>query len=155
MYSANINSCIKCMDSQSIIHDRTPDRDDLSTDRSFDSQATWVIDVLCIFVDMLSMTSGRLVHKLNVCTVPLPFISNCTCLLCRDMKQISFVSKSDLLVYAHKGGLSLTSIFSVKLFLSIPTISIPFCRNARSMKYLSFSHVSHYICVAMIIKYKI
>ena len=52
--------------------------DDLTTERSFDSQATWVIDVLDLFHDMLSMnvcatrhwhTFGRLVQELNVCTV--------------------------------------------------------------------------------------
>ena len=55
--------------------------DDLTTERSFDSQATWVIDVLGLFFDMLSMgvcinrhwqTSGQLVRELNVCTVPGP-----------------------------------------------------------------------------------
>ena len=52
--------------------------DDLTTDRSFDLQATWLIDVLGLFLDMLSMdvcttrqwqTSGRLVQKLDACTV--------------------------------------------------------------------------------------
>ena len=52
--------------------------DDLSTECSFDSQDTWVIDVLALFLDISSMgvcttrhwqTSGRLVHELNVCTV--------------------------------------------------------------------------------------
>ena len=49
------NSCTKCGASPGIIHDRTPDAtysillgtdasDDLTTERSFDSQATWVID---------------------------------------------------------------------------------------------------------------
>ena len=51
--------------------------DYLTTEHSFDSQDTWVIDVLGLF-DMLSMcvyttrhwqTSGRLVQALNVCTV--------------------------------------------------------------------------------------
>ena len=51
---------------------------DLTTERSFDSQATCVIDAICLFFDMLSMgvcttrhwqTSGRLVQELNVCTV--------------------------------------------------------------------------------------
>ena len=51
-------------------------QDDLTTERSFDSQATWVIDVLGLFFDMLSMVvlktrhwqmSGRLVQvKLRV-----------------------------------------------------------------------------------------
>ena len=53
--------------------------DDLTTECNFDSQATWVIDVLDLFHDMLSMnvcatrhrhTSGRMVQELNVCTVP-------------------------------------------------------------------------------------
>ena len=52
--------------------------DGLITQRSFDSEAMWGIDVLGLFVDMLSMgvcttthwqTSGRLVQELNVCTV--------------------------------------------------------------------------------------
>ena len=51
--------------------------DDLTTESSFDSQGMWVIDVLDLYSDMLSMgvcipgwkTSGRLVQELNVCTV--------------------------------------------------------------------------------------
>ena len=52
--------------------------DDLTTERSFDSQAPWVIDVLRIYVDILPLsvcttrywkTSGRLVQELNACTV--------------------------------------------------------------------------------------
>ena len=49
--------------------------DDLTTDRSFDSQVTCVIGVLGVFFDLLSIgclhwqTSGRLVQELNVCTV--------------------------------------------------------------------------------------
>ena len=75
------------MGSRGIIHDRTTDcqpfpwagiHDDLETEGRFDSQATWVIDVLDLFFDMLSIgvctswhwqTSGRLVPKLNVCTL--------------------------------------------------------------------------------------
>ena len=54
--------------------------DDLITECSFDLQATWVIDVLDLFHDMISMnvcatrqwhTSGRLVQELNACTVGL------------------------------------------------------------------------------------
>ena len=52
--------------------------DDLTNGRSFDSQATWVIDVLWLFVDRLSrcvctnrhwQTSARLVQELNGCAV--------------------------------------------------------------------------------------
>ena len=52
--------------------------DDLATERSFDSQTTWVIDVFRLMSDLLSMcvcktrnwqTSGRLVQALSVCTV--------------------------------------------------------------------------------------
>ena len=52
--------------------------DDLTTVRCFDSQAAWVIDVLDLCFDMLSMdvcttrysqTSGRLMQELNVCTI--------------------------------------------------------------------------------------
>ena len=52
--------------------------DDLTTKRRFDSQATWVINVLGLFYDMLFMVvctsrhshmPGRLVQELNVCTV--------------------------------------------------------------------------------------
>ena len=52
--------------------------DDLKTERSFDSQATWIINVLGLFFDMLPIgvcttghlqTSGRLVQELNICTV--------------------------------------------------------------------------------------
>ena len=50
--------------------------DDLTNERSFDSQATWVIDVLGLLFDMAVcitrhwQTSGRLMQELNVCTVP-------------------------------------------------------------------------------------
>ena len=52
--------------------------DDLTIEHSFDSQATWIIDVLGLFFDMLPIgvcttghlqTSGRLVQELNICTV--------------------------------------------------------------------------------------
>ena len=52
--------------------------EDITTECSFDSQATCIIAVLGLFVDMLSMgvstishwrTSGRLVQQLDVCTV--------------------------------------------------------------------------------------
>ena len=82
------NSCTKCVGSPGIIHDYTPDCQPVSgarmhdglhntTERSFDSHATWSIDVLVLF-DMLSIsicttrhwqTSGRLVQELTVCTV--------------------------------------------------------------------------------------
>ena len=51
---------------------------DLITEHSFDSQATWVIDVLILFFDMSAMgfcttrhcqASGPLVQESNVCTV--------------------------------------------------------------------------------------
>ena len=53
---------------------------DLTTEHSFDSQVTWVIHVLGLLFDILSMdvcttrhyrTSGRLVQELDVCTVEL------------------------------------------------------------------------------------
>ena len=53
--------------------------DELKTERSFYSQATWIIDVLSFIILMFSMgvcitrhllTSGRLVQELDVCTVP-------------------------------------------------------------------------------------
>ena len=52
--------------------------DDLPIETSFDSKATWVIDILSLFFDMLSTdicttrhwkTSGRLMQELNVCNV--------------------------------------------------------------------------------------
>ena len=52
--------------------------DDLTTERSFDSQATWVADVLCLYFDILFksacttrhwQTSGRLAQELCVCPV--------------------------------------------------------------------------------------
>ena len=46
------------MGSQGITHDRTPKgMDDLTNKLSFDSQATWVIDVLGLFFDMLPYLS--------------------------------------------------------------------------------------------------
>ena len=75
-----VKSCTKCAGSQVIIKDRTPDgppvswevmRPDLTTERRFDSHATWFIGVLGLFFEMLSMevyatrpcqTSGRLVQ---------------------------------------------------------------------------------------------
>ena len=84
------NSCTKCVGSPGITHDRTPrlPRNSLGmdawmthkTEGIFDSQTTWVTDVLGIFFAMLSMrvsatknwqTSGCLVQELNVCTVPI------------------------------------------------------------------------------------
>ena len=68
-------------------HDCTPDciqffwhgfADDLTIEHSVDSQATWVIDVLGLSFDMLSLgvcttrqwhMSGGLVQEFNVCTV--------------------------------------------------------------------------------------
>ena len=52
--------------------------DDLTTELSFDSQGTWVIGVHSLYLDMLTtgvcttrhwQTSGRLLQKLNICTV--------------------------------------------------------------------------------------
>ena len=52
--------------------------DDHTTERSFVSQATWVIDMLGLFLDMFSIavcstrhwhTFGRLVQELNACTI--------------------------------------------------------------------------------------
>ena len=84
------NSCTKCVGGPCIIHDRTPDCHlvflawiqahvpNLKTESSFDSQATWVIDVLSLSFDMLSMcvctarqwqTSGRRVQELNAHTL--------------------------------------------------------------------------------------
>ena len=68
-------------------NDRTPNchqfpgrggMEDLATESSFDWQATGIIAMLGLFLDMLSMvvcttrhwqTSGRLVQELNICTV--------------------------------------------------------------------------------------
>ena len=53
----------KCLGSPGIRHDHTPDCiDDLTTERSFSSQATWVIDVLGLFFDMLSMVVFKNMH---------------------------------------------------------------------------------------------
>ena len=52
--------------------------DDLTTERRFDSQASWLINTFGLFFDMLAIgvfttrhwqTSGRLVQEYNVCTV--------------------------------------------------------------------------------------
>ena len=62
-------------------------KDALTPERTFDSQATWAIDVLAL-LDMLSMgacttrywqTSGRLVQELNDCNVPVVHIQNVKC----------------------------------------------------------------------------
>ena len=51
---------------------------DLKTERNFDLQATFVISVLSLYIDVLtkgscttrhSQTSGRMVNESNVCTV--------------------------------------------------------------------------------------
>ena len=78
------NSCTKSVGTQGHnirLHARLPPiflgMDDLIPGRSFDSQAKWVIDVLRLYSDMLSMgvcitrnwhTSGQRVQELNVCT---------------------------------------------------------------------------------------
>ena len=55
------NSCTECVGSPGITHNCTrlfPRHeciDDLGTDGSFDSQVMWAIDVLGLFVGMLSM----------------------------------------------------------------------------------------------------
>ena len=52
--------------------------DDLKTKRRVDKEATWVIDMLGLFLDMYSMgvcttrqwqTAGRLVQEFDICTV--------------------------------------------------------------------------------------
>ena len=89
-YSATFNTCIKCVDSPGLIHVSSSHTiathflghgcmDDLTTERSFDLQATRVIGILGLFFDMFStmgvcttrhcQTSGRPVQELNVCTV--------------------------------------------------------------------------------------
>ena len=78
------NSCTKCLGT---IHDCKPAchqfhwhrcKDRLKIERDFDSQTTWVIDVLGLYFDTLStgafttrhwQTTGRLVQELNVHTV--------------------------------------------------------------------------------------
>ena len=87
------HSCTKCVGSPILIcpvATQFPGHecmDDLTTERSFGSQATWVIYVSFLFFDMLSMgvcttrhwhTSGRLVQELNVCTVGLGAFVGCT-----------------------------------------------------------------------------
>ena len=56
---------------------------DQTTERSFDSQATWVIDVLGLCFDLLCVDvfttrhwqmSGRLVQESNICTVQLRYL---------------------------------------------------------------------------------
>ena len=69
--------------------------DDLRTEHNFDSQATWVIAVLGLFLDMLSIgvgirttrhwqTSSRLVQELSVCNI------SCTTLYVRLMCSPGF-----------------------------------------------------------------
>ena len=69
------NSCTKCVGSPGIIHDRTsdchlvfwawmrPQVPDLTTERSFDSQGTWVIVVLGLFFHMLSIGVCKAMHR--------------------------------------------------------------------------------------------
>ena len=63
------NSCTECVDRPGLLHNRTPDCSPVSwvwmhggphswTCCSFDSQATWVIDVCGLFVDMLPMNES-------------------------------------------------------------------------------------------------
>ena len=91
-------SCTKCVDSPGIIHYHTPDCHpvswawmlpqvpaDLTTERRFDSQGTWDIDVPGLIFDIPSrgvcttrhwQKSGRLVQDINVCMCSaLPFFS--------------------------------------------------------------------------------
>ena len=81
------NLCTKCVGMPGIIHDRMPDchqfpghrcMDDLTAECSFDSQASWVIDVLGLSMSSMSVgttkhwpTNGRLEQELNACTVAL------------------------------------------------------------------------------------
>ena len=78
-----VNFCTKCVEYTTVCSISTHFpwlgcKDDLVTERSFDSQATCIIDLLRLFSWHLSVafhttrhwqTTGRLVQKLNVCTV--------------------------------------------------------------------------------------
>ena len=86
------DSCTKCVGSPGIKHTTACPiaiqflghgcMDDLTTERKVDLQAQWVIYLLGLFFDLLSMgvwttrhcmqTSGRSVQKWNVCTVCIP-----------------------------------------------------------------------------------
>ena len=97
------------------MHDRTPVcqqfpghgcTDGLTTERDFDSQATWVIAVVGLYCDMLStgfcttkhwQTTGRLVQELNVCTVCANFryqVCCIPCFNCRVEKSTQYVPSS-------------------------------------------------------------
>ena len=83
-------SCFQCVGSPGIIQDRTLDChilvvlwawkrsqvSDLTPERGFDSQSTWVIDVLSLLLVIIVFLHSqgladvrRLVQELNVCTV--------------------------------------------------------------------------------------
>ena len=60
---STFNCCTKCLRSPGIIHDRWADcqasslgLDDLTTERSFESQATWVIDVFGLILHIIHVS---------------------------------------------------------------------------------------------------
>ena len=68
---------------------------DITNGHDVDSQATWVIDELGLFFDMLSMcvctakhwqTSGRLVPEIDVCTACVQVVTN----NCKELSQNSY-----------------------------------------------------------------
>ena len=83
---STFNFCTKCVGSPCRQHGTSPIAiqfpgngcmDDLTTERSFESQATWTIDVFGLFLLFMSVcattqrqASCRPVQELNVCTVP-------------------------------------------------------------------------------------
>ena len=100
---------------------------DLTTELSFDSQATWVIDVFGFLFDMIFIsvcttrhwqTSGRMVQKLNICTVAkycLSIFNLCMSGFKSQYNQIFFL----LLVihYVIKGFIIDTGLTTVHLLL--------------------------------------
>ena len=73
-----------------------PDR---ITKRSYDSQATWVIDMIGLFLDMLSiavcttrhkLTSARQVQELDVSTVPIALCL--TGITAKEMRNFEIIS---------------------------------------------------------------
>ena len=94
--------------------------DDLTTERSFDSQGTWISDgLVLIFDDMIYngvcstshwQTSGRLMQELNVCTVyEIRYVQLLT--FCHTM---SFLFKHRL-----KSHQLLVSLFQMKLLWAL------------------------------------
>ena len=147
------------------IHDRTPDcnptswacRDDLKTERRFDSQATCAIDVLWFYIFYIfsmdvcttrhRQTSGRLVQEFNVCTVAYKHQTSSTLYskFTRRLSQFFLIPVNTIMHLLYRlhyfSNFSYCDTFSTDLsyiyYLVILSLPINQCINANLAVYTS------------------